>query len=137
MNRTYFYPKIRGNLVNKKNSAVNLRFVVKTSDIINVSENIRSVAVLTFSKAHSSTQDFGDSAEIVSRDLESEVMSSHTASCKSPSVLASANQTSEGYSNCHWFNAFTMPSLSAQRRAHAWKTALLVQLPKQAVTSDF
>jgi len=42
MNRTYFYPKIRGNLVNKKNSAVNLRFVVKTSDIINVSENIRS-----------------------------------------------------------------------------------------------
>ena len=42
MNRTYFYPKIRGNLVNKKNSAVNLRFVVKTSDIINISENIRS-----------------------------------------------------------------------------------------------
>jgi len=42
MNLTYFYPKIRGNVENKNNSPVNVRFVPQTSDIRNFSENIRS-----------------------------------------------------------------------------------------------
>jgi len=42
MNLTYFYPQIRGNVVNKNNSPVNIRFVAKTSDISNFFENIRS-----------------------------------------------------------------------------------------------
>jgi len=33
---------MRGNVVNKNNSSVNIRFVAKTSDIRNFSENIRS-----------------------------------------------------------------------------------------------
>jgi len=41
MNLTYFRPKVRGNVENKI-SPVNIRFVAKTSDIRNVSENIRS-----------------------------------------------------------------------------------------------
>jgi len=41
MNLIYFYPKVRGNVVNKNNSPVNIRFVAKTSDIRNFSENIR------------------------------------------------------------------------------------------------
>jgi len=42
MNLTYFYPQIRGNVADKDNSPVNIKFVVKTSDIRNFSENIRS-----------------------------------------------------------------------------------------------
>jgi len=42
MNLTYFYPQIKGHVVNKNNSPVNIRFVAKTSDIRNISENIRS-----------------------------------------------------------------------------------------------
>jgi len=57
MNLTYFYPQIKGHVVNKNNSPVNIRFVAKTSDIRNISENIRSdvetseVATLSASKA--------------------------------------------------------------------------------------
>jgi len=40
MNLTYFRPKIRGKV--KKNNPVNIRFVAKTSDIRNLSENITS-----------------------------------------------------------------------------------------------
>ena len=40
MNLTYFYPKMRGNVVN--NSPANIRFVAKISDIRMFSENIRS-----------------------------------------------------------------------------------------------
>jgi len=42
MHLTYFYPQFRENVVNKSNSAVNIRFFAKTSDIRNFSENIRS-----------------------------------------------------------------------------------------------
>jgi len=42
MTLTYFYPKMRGNVVNKTNSPVNIRFVPKTSDIRKFSENMRS-----------------------------------------------------------------------------------------------
>ena len=42
MNLTYFYPKMRRNVANKNSSPVNIRFVAKTSDIRNLSENIRS-----------------------------------------------------------------------------------------------
>ena len=41
-------------------------------------------AVLTFPRAHSITQAVGDSAVIVSRDQESELMSSLKAPCKNP-----------------------------------------------------
>jgi len=41
-------------------------------------------AVLTFPGAHSITQAIGDSAVIVSRDQESELMSSLKAQCKKP-----------------------------------------------------
>jgi len=41
MNLTYFYPKWEGNVENKNNTPVNIRFVAKTSDIRNFSENIR------------------------------------------------------------------------------------------------
>jgi len=41
-------------------------------------------AVSTFPRAHSITQAVGDSAVIVSRDQESELMSSLKASCKKP-----------------------------------------------------
>ena len=33
---------MRGNAVNKNNSPVNIRFVIKTSDVRNFSENVRS-----------------------------------------------------------------------------------------------
>jgi len=39
---TYLHSKRKGNVKNKSNSPVNIRFVAKTSDIMNVSENIRS-----------------------------------------------------------------------------------------------
>jgi len=39
---THFCPKRREIVGNKNNSPVNIRFVAKTSDIRNVSENIRS-----------------------------------------------------------------------------------------------
>ena len=42
MNLTYFRPKMRGNVENKSNNSVSIRFVDKTSDIRNVSENIIS-----------------------------------------------------------------------------------------------
>jgi len=35
MNLTYFRPKMRGNVENKNNNPVNIRFVDKTSDIRN------------------------------------------------------------------------------------------------------
>jgi len=42
MNLTYFTLQIRENVANKNNSAVNIRFVARTSDIRNFSETIRS-----------------------------------------------------------------------------------------------
>jgi len=40
MNLTYFHPERSGNVEDKSNSPVNIRFVAKTSDIRNFSENI-------------------------------------------------------------------------------------------------
>ena len=40
MNLTYFRPKMRGNVENKNNNPVNIRFVDKTWDTRNLSENI-------------------------------------------------------------------------------------------------
>jgi len=40
MNPTSFHPERRGNGENKSHSPVNIRFVVKTSDIRNFSQNI-------------------------------------------------------------------------------------------------
>jgi len=48
MNLTYFRPKMRGNVENKNNSSVNIRFVAKTSDLRNLSENITSDAMLKY-----------------------------------------------------------------------------------------
>ena len=42
LNLTYFHPERGGNLENKSNSPVNIRFVAKTSDIRNLSENVVS-----------------------------------------------------------------------------------------------
>jgi len=42
MNLTYFRPKMRGNVEKKNKKPVNIRFVAKTSDIRNLSENITS-----------------------------------------------------------------------------------------------
>jgi len=39
---TSIYPKGRGNVESKNNSPANIRFVAKTSDIRNFSQNIRS-----------------------------------------------------------------------------------------------
>jgi len=56
--------------------------------------------VLTFPRAHSITQAVGDSAVIVSRDQESELMSSLKAPCKKPYwVLHKVNNYSQDY--CH------------------------------------
>ena len=48
MNLAYFRPKIRGNV--QKNNLVNIRFVAKTSDIRNLSENITSDVMLKYQK---------------------------------------------------------------------------------------
>ena len=48
MNLAYFLPKIRGNV--KKNNPANIRFVAKTSDIRNLSENITSDVMLKYQK---------------------------------------------------------------------------------------
>jgi len=45
MNLTYFRSEMRGN-VERNNNPVNIRFVDKTSDIINVAENITSDVML-------------------------------------------------------------------------------------------
>jgi len=42
MNLTHFHPKSIKNVGNKNNILVNIRFLVKTSDIRNFSQNIRS-----------------------------------------------------------------------------------------------
>jgi len=42
MNLTYICHKRIGNVENENNSPINIRFVSKTSDIRNVSQNIRS-----------------------------------------------------------------------------------------------
>jgi len=42
VNLTYFNPKWIGNAENKNNIPINIRFVAQTSDIRNLSENIRS-----------------------------------------------------------------------------------------------
>jgi len=42
MNLAYFRPDMRGNVENRNNNPVNIRFVAKTSDIGNLSENITS-----------------------------------------------------------------------------------------------
>ena len=42
MNQTCFHPERIENIGNKNNCPVNIRFVTKTSDIRNFSENIRS-----------------------------------------------------------------------------------------------
>jgi len=47
MNLTYFRLEMRGN-VEKNNSSVKIRFVAKTSDIRNISENITSDVVLKY-----------------------------------------------------------------------------------------
>jgi len=48
MNLAYFRPKMRGNV--EKNNPVNIRFVAKTSDIRNLSENITSDVMLKYQK---------------------------------------------------------------------------------------
>ena len=48
MNLAYFHPKMRGNV--EKNNPVNIRFVAKTSDIRNLSENITSDVMLKYQK---------------------------------------------------------------------------------------
>jgi len=50
MNLAYFRPKMRGNVVNKNNNQVNFRFVDKTADIRNLSENITSDFMLIYQK---------------------------------------------------------------------------------------
>jgi len=50
LNLTYFRPKMRGNMENKNNNPVNIRFVAKTSDIRNVSDNITSDVMLKYQK---------------------------------------------------------------------------------------
>ena len=50
MNLTYFRPKMRGNVENKNNKIVKIRFVAKTSDIRNLSENITSDVMLKYQK---------------------------------------------------------------------------------------
>jgi len=50
MNLTCFRPKTRGNVENKNNNPVNIRFVDKTSDIINLPENITSDVMLIYQK---------------------------------------------------------------------------------------
>jgi len=49
MNLTYFCPKMRGN-VEKSNNPVKIRFVAKTSDMRNLSENITSDVILKYQK---------------------------------------------------------------------------------------
>jgi len=49
MNLTYFRSEMRGN-VEKNNSSVNIRFIAKTSDIRNLSENITSDVMLKYQK---------------------------------------------------------------------------------------
>jgi len=51
MNLTYFRPKMRGKVENKNNNPVSIRFVDKTSNIRNVSENIISDVTLTVANA--------------------------------------------------------------------------------------
>jgi len=48
MNLTYFRPKMRRNV--KKNNQANIRFVAKTSDIRNLSENITADVMLKHQK---------------------------------------------------------------------------------------
>jgi len=48
MNLANFLPKMRGNV--KKNNPANIRFVAKTSDIRNLSENITSDVMLKYQK---------------------------------------------------------------------------------------
>jgi len=48
MNLTYIRPKMRGNV--KKNTPVNITFFAKTSDIRNLSENIKSDVMLKYQK---------------------------------------------------------------------------------------
>ena len=48
MNLAYFRHKMRGNV--GKNNPVNIRFVAKTSDIRNLSENITSDVMLKYQK---------------------------------------------------------------------------------------
>ena len=50
MNLTYFRPKMREHVENKNNNPVSIRFVDKTSDIRNVSENIISDVMLIYQK---------------------------------------------------------------------------------------
>jgi len=49
-NITYFRPKMRGNAENKHNNPVNIKFVAKTSDIRNLSDNITSDVMLKYQK---------------------------------------------------------------------------------------
>jgi len=50
LNLPYFRPKMRGNVENKNNNPVNIRFVAKTSDIRNLSDNITSDVMLKYQK---------------------------------------------------------------------------------------
>jgi len=50
MNLSYFRPEMRGNVENRNNNPVNIRFVAKTSDIRNLSENITSDITLQYQK---------------------------------------------------------------------------------------
>jgi len=49
MNLTYFRSEMRGNVEKSKNP-VNIRFVAKTSDIRNLSENFTSDVMLKYQK---------------------------------------------------------------------------------------
>ena len=50
MNLTYFRPKIKRVCGKQNNNPVNIRFVAKTSDIKNLSENITSDVMLKYQK---------------------------------------------------------------------------------------
>jgi len=50
MKPAYFCPKMRGNVENENNNPVNIRFVAKTLDIRNLSENITSDVMLKYQK---------------------------------------------------------------------------------------
>ena len=69
MNLTYFRPKMRRNVENKKNNPVNITFVDKTSDIRNSSENITSVHISEVATLVSMIPNFWCSLEVAAAEL--------------------------------------------------------------------
>ena len=57
MNLTYFRPKIKRVCGKQNNNPVNIRFVAKTSDIRNLSENITSDVMLKYQKCNTGISD--------------------------------------------------------------------------------